>query len=207
MTIFLTIFSFSDTTNSFANVPSTGHCCPYTGPTRLANWCSIVFYSYGNRLGTKTISADRQIISGLDLPDYLARHQGIEIRCKNGEVFFDCNFTVYIQSPFLNSLNRNSSKHVEKLEPTNQSITKSVKIFDEHLFRQEIDRRYSMGYDAVHELIKYSKCTLSFYGGWNQHEILQKPCWLEITLDSALTTLDHPLSQLGSSNQQATSVS
>lgn len=201
MTIFI---SFSpDTRTSFSSI----NYSPYTGQTRPNNWCSIVFYSYGNRLGTKTISANSQIISGLDLPDFLAHNQGIEIQYKNGEVFIDCNFTVHIQSPFLNTLNSKDSKHVEKLEPSHVSITKLVKIFDENLFRQEIERRFQMGYDAVHELIKYSKCTLSFFGGWKQHEILQKACWLEITIDSALTTLDHPLSQLGSSNQQVTSVS
>lgn len=184
-----------------------------------------MFYSYGRRLGTKTIASCSKIISGLDLcnpkflapnppvldpnplSNYLAPNEGIAIQCKNGEMFIECNLPVYIQSPFLNYMNRADARNVEKLEPSNGNFTHRVKIFDENAFKHLMRWQFAKGYDAVHELVKFSKSTLSFFSGWNQHEILQKRCWLEITVDNALYTLDNLLSYLGSSDQQVTSVS
>lgn len=202
---------------------------------KLNYWCSIVFYSYEKRLGVKTIGncQHSQLITGLDLQEclqkylqkermkerqrdlpnylpnclsnYLAANQGIAIHQQNDEVFLECNLPVYIQSPFFNHMNGGDANYVERLEPGNGG--RRVKIFDNNHFKRLIELQFPKGYDAVHELIKFSKLTVSFFSGWNKHEILQKPAWLEITLDVALTTLDYPLQQLGSSNQQVTSVS
>lgn len=94
-------------------------------------------------------------------------------------------------------------KRVVELQPANP-----VKIFDENLFEQMIRNNFQGGYEALSSLIKFSKCTLSFTFDWGKHvDIFQRPCWLEISMDRALSTLDKPLSLLGSSNQQVTSVS
>jgi len=168
------------------------------------NWCSVVFFEYKNRLSRQTISSNRHVISGQQLPKYLNRNQGIQIHYKNGEVYIECNCKVFIQSTFLNLCNYMDLKSVVEMRPGNP-----IKIFDEAIFERMIQNHFQLGYEALARLVKFTQCTVSFMYGWDDaySEIFKKPCWLEISMDHALITLDKPLSRLKPSNQQVTSVS
>lgn len=134
--------------------------------------------------------------------------QGIRLRYNDGKVFVKClsKHAIFVQSRNCNAIYQNHPTTVCKVPPENELI-----IFDDSSFASLLTESAKKDYQSVFELSKMCTIRMSFVKGWgadyHRQDVTSTPCWIEIHLLGPLQWLDKVLTQLGSPDNNITSVS
>merc|ERR1711892_1041048 len=165
-------------------------------------------------------------------PIYWASIAYYELNSRVGEVYHANNHSVIIDG-FTNPSNKNNNRFClgqlsnvnrnSTIENTRRHIGKGVHLYyvggevyaeclsDSAIFVQSRNCNYHHGFEAVYELTKMCTIRMSFVKGWgaeyHRQDVTSTPCWIEIHLNGPLQWLDKVITQMGSPNNQISSVS
>lgn len=134
--------------------------------------------------------------------------QGIELRKCNNQVVVKClsKQAIFVQSRNFNYTNNQPPTTVCKVPAEHEMV-----IFNKSEFARLLTESANKDYESVFELLKMCTIRMSFVKGWgieyHRQDVTSTPCWIEIHLLEPLQWLDKVLTQLGSPDNNITSVS